>query len=60
LSPLGDKLVYKKIHEKTERPTIIAAKIKTRFTNGQTKRQAFIEVCDELFNTGQMREHFFY
>jgi DNA-binding transcriptional LysR family regulator len=60
LSPLGDKLVYKKIHEETERPTIIAAKIKTRFTNGRTKRQAFIEVCDELFNTGQMREHFFY
>ena len=60
LSPLGDKLVYKKIHEETQRPTIIAAKIKTRFTNGRTKRQAFIEVCDELFNTGQMREHFFY
>lgn len=60
LSPLGDKLVYKKIKEKTERPNIIAAKIKTRLANKRTKREAFIEVCHELFNNGQMSEHFYY
>ena len=60
LSPLGDKLVYKKIKEKTERPNIIAAKIKTRLANKRTKREAFIEICHELFDNGQMSEHFYY
>jgi len=60
LSPLGDKLVYKRIKEETQRPDIIAAKITTRATTRWTKREAFIEVCNELFKTGEMRAHFFY
>jgi hypothetical protein len=60
LSPLGDKLVYKRIKERTERPDIIAAKITTRDPTRWTKREAFIEVCSELFKTGEMGAHFFY
>jgi DNA-binding transcriptional LysR family regulator len=60
ISPLGDPLVFKRISEDTLRPSVIIAKVKSRLQERRTKRDAFVEACSELFDTGEMRSHFFY
>lgn len=60
VSPLGDPLVFKRIKEETLKPSVIAAKVKARSQDQRTKRDAFVEACTELFETGEMRAHFFY
>jgi len=60
ISPLGDKLVYRHIHEKMNQADISVAKIKSRSPHIRTKHDVFIDVCKELFETGEMREHLFY
>lgn len=59
-SPLSDPLVFKRIEEDTLRPSVIVAKVKARSQDRRTKRDAFMEICNELFDSGEMRAHFFY
>jgi len=60
VSPLGDQLVYRRIHEKVRQADIAAAKIKSRSPQIRTKHDVFIDVCKELFDSGEMREHLLY
>lgn len=60
ISPLGDTLVFKKIREKTPAPAIVVAKVKSKVSDRRTKHDAFIDVCNELFESGEMREHCLY
>jgi DNA-binding transcriptional LysR family regulator len=60
LSPLGDALIFKRIKEKTPSPAIVVAKVKSRATVRRTKHDAFVEACNELFDSGEMRAHCVY
>jgi len=56
-SPIGDELIFKTIKESTARPSIIAAQVSSSSNGIRTKRDAFIEVCKELFESGEMTAH---
>lgn len=60
VSPLGDPLTYKRIAGDFFRPCLVAAKVKSRTPGIRNKRDAFIEVCQELVTSGEMRDHLYY
>ena len=59
-SPLGHRLVYKRVENVGVNPFLVAAKIKSRTPSIRNKRDLMIDVCRDLFASGEMKAHLFY
>lgn len=59
-SPLGQPLVYRRVLNDTANPSLVAIKIKSRTPSIRDKRDLMIDVCRELFTSGEMKAHLFY
>ena len=60
LTPLGDQMVAPVLKDKVSRPRLISATNKIRNSDIFDKRAAFIKICHELFETGEMQKHIYY
>ena len=59
-SPLGDEIGYMEIQNEVKRPKVSIMTHKATHNDTPRKRMVFMEACKELFDSGAMRENFFY
>lgn len=60
VSPLGDKIVFHPVADEVLRPDLVAVTHKARSSANALKQEAFIEQCQELFRSGEMKQHLCY
>ncbi len=59
-TPLGDPMVVPRVKDKVKGPRLIAATHRITRRTTLDKRLVFIDVCQELFDSGEMRNHIYY
>jgi len=60
LTPLGDPMVVPIIKDNVQRPRLIAITNKIRRPLPLDKRLVFIQICQSLFDEGDMKSHVYY
>jgi len=60
LTPLGDPMVVTPLKDKVRRPRLVAVTSKIRSPNAFDKRLVFIDICQSLFDNGDMKAHVYY
>jgi len=60
LTPLGDPMVVPVIKDTVQRPRLVAITNKIRRHLSLDKRLVFIQICQSLFDSGDMRNHIYY
>jgi DNA-binding transcriptional LysR family regulator len=60
LSPLGDAVVYPRVADDVVGPDIVAVTHKARSPANALKQEVFIAQCQELFSSGEMKQHIDY
>jgi len=59
-TPLGDPMVVPVIQDKVQRPRLVAVTNRVNRPLLLDKRFAFIQICQKLFDEGDMRKHIYY
>lgn len=60
ISPIGDELIHPILEDNPPAPVVTALMIDTQLKSAVRKREAFLEVCRELFSSGEMKKHAYY
>jgi len=60
LTPMGDKMVVPIIKDVVQKPSLLAVTNKIRRPRVLDKRTAFVEICQDLFDNGDMKAHVYY
>jgi len=59
-TPLGDPMVVPPLKDEVRRPRLVAVTNRIRRHTRLDKRLVFIEVCQDLFDSKEMRSHIYY
>lgn len=60
MSPLGDKIVFHEIADIVTRPDLVVITHKSRSQANMMKQEVFLRQCQQLFQSGEMRQHICY